>query len=98
MRLILALFALSLIPSLAFAEPSNCGPMDQIRHQLSERYGEVEIRQGVSDKGWLLHLFVEPTGKTWTVVLEQPGQDIGCIADAGKDFAEPQPAEEGDGI
>lgn len=77
----------------AEAQQRNCGAMDGITAMLAEKYGEVEIRQGLSRKGWLMHLFVSPDGATWTIVGEAPGQGTGCIFDDGTDFQEPPPAE-----
>jgi hypothetical protein len=91
------LLALALLSTLAFpamAEP-NCGSMADWNRMLAEKYGEQEIRQGVSDGGHLMHLYMTPDGSTWTIVGEQAGTEKGCQLDGGTDLREP-PAPEPD--
>jgi len=67
----------------------QCGPMDQIAAALGAEYQEVEIRQGISLRGHLMHLFMSPDGATWTIVGEKPGTGVGCVFDGGTNLQEP---------
>jgi hypothetical protein len=89
MRLKVAIAAFLSIPSLAWGQELQCGPMDQISASLAAEFQEVEIRQGVSSRGHLIHLFVEATGATWTIIGEKPGSGVGYILDSGTGFTEP---------
>jgi hypothetical protein len=88
MRLILPLIALLSTATPALAQ-EGCGPLDQLRAKLAAEYQEQEVRQGVSDRGWLMRLFMAPTGATWTIVGEKPGTGVGCVLDSGSDLREP---------
>jgi hypothetical protein len=49
---------------------------------LKDRFGEVEVGQGLSSRGHLVEVFVSPAG-SWTILLSQPdGQS--CFVDAGE--------------
>jgi len=77
-------------PALAQQQPApNCGQMADWDRMLAEKYGETEIRQGLSARGWLMHLYMTPDGSTWTIVGEKPGTNAGCQLDGGTDLREP---------
>jgi len=57
---------------------------------LKDHFGEVEVGQGLSNRGHLVEVFVSPAG-SWTILLSQP-DGRSCLVDAGEAWAMVPPA------
>ena len=79
------LAAITLMVTLIATAASAVGPCasrSNIIALLKDNFGEVEVGQGLSSRGYLVEVFVSPAGN-WTILLSQPdGQS--CLADAGE--------------
>lgn len=78
--------ALLLAPLTAHAGTVTCGPHDLLIKGLAEKYQERLIERRRSPAGRVVEIWQEPTGKTWSVVVQQQG-NIACLARAGKGWA-----------
>lgn len=84
MRSLLA--ALLLTPLAAQAGTVTCGPHDQLIRKLTQHYQERLIERRRSPAGRVVEVYQEPTGKTWSVVIQKEG-DIACLARSGQGWA-----------
>lgn len=51
---------------------------------LRDRYGESPVAIGISRNGYLVEVFAQPDGETWTIVVTGPVQS--CAIAAGRDW------------
>jgi hypothetical protein len=77
--------AIALIATLiasAASAAGACAPRSDLIALLKDHLGEVEVGQGLSDRGHLVELFVAPAG-SWTILLSRP-DGLSCLVDAGE--------------
>lgn len=80
-----------LIPATGQAQmPPVCAPPQVLVDGLTEKAHETEIGGGTDFAGNLISVFRSADGKTWTIVLTQPG-GRSCVVSLGADWTdEPQ--------
>lgn len=86
-RIAFALAAL-LIPAAAQSQmPRVCASPQAIVDGLTEKAHETEIGSGTDFAGNLMSVFRSADGKTWTIVLTQPGGPS-CVVSLGADWTD----------
>ena len=83
-RLLLAA-VIVLIPTGALAQQA-CAPAEKVEQVLAQ-YGETRLGVGVSSRGHLISVFVNPITRTWSVTgrsPQMPGQL--CLFDSGTEW------------
>lgn len=80
----------------AVAAQPPCGERKQLIHQLAKKYQELSVAFGVANGGKLLEVLTQNDGKTWSIILTEPG-GRSCLIAAGESWREtdPQPAGPG---
>ncbi len=74
--------ALSLAPSEASAQVT-CNQRDNVLGHLAQKYQEVPVAIGVTNRGGLVEVLSTGDGKTWTIIISTPdGQS--CLVAAGE--------------
>ena len=73
---------------LTVAEPAPAAtcigvPFATLSKVLAQRYRESPQRMGVTRQGAMMLEFASDEGRTWTVVLVQPGGKVACVLAAG---------------
>lgn len=67
-------------------------PFTALSEVLASRYHESPQRVGVTRQGAMMLEFASDEGRTWTIVLVQPGGKVACVLAAGtslEDVSEP---------
>lgn len=82
MKALLAAAVLAAFSSVASAQ-SVCMPLEKLHHQALDKYGEAPIGQGVSSRGFMIQILVNPETGTWTVIGVQPSGRA-CVLDSGE--------------
>ncbi len=85
--------ALSLAPSEGAAQ-ATCNQRDNVLGHLAQKYREVPVAIGVTNRGGLVEVLSTGDGKTWTIIISTPdGQS--CLVAAGEGWrAVPKTATE----
>jgi hypothetical protein len=82
--LALALLSTLVFPAVAQQQGANCRSLDQAISEARDQYGEVLAMRGISSGGYMLMMFANPDGSTWTLLgLLKDGQTA-CTLDAGE--------------
>jgi hypothetical protein len=66
----------------ARAGQPGCAPIERVRADLRQQFGEVPVAAGLSDRGLVVTIFASPAG-TWTAVVVRP-DGLACQAAAGE--------------
>lgn len=75
------------------ASAQGCGPYEEVRKYLGEKYGESVIGRGIANGG-LFELWLNPETGSWTV-LGRPRPDVACPLSGGTDWEFAMPAAQG---
>jgi hypothetical protein len=69
-----------------------CGNGDEFISDLTEKYGEMTLFNGVSTlhPGWIMEAWSNQDSTTWTIIVYHRGRNIRCTIEMGMDF---QPGE-----
>jgi len=51
------------------AAAQQCGPYEQVRQVLSERYGEQMAFMGKANDGRYIMVWGNPDGRSWTIIV-----------------------------
>lgn len=88
---IVAALCLLAVPAAAQQQQQHgCGPTAVIEDDLRTRYGEIRIWTGLDARtNNSVVLFADPSGSTWTVMIEQ--SNLLCAAFSGSSWAIPGP-------
>ena len=79
---IAAAFGISFMPTIGMAEQAACGDRDELIKTLKQRYKEVPVAAGISQKNTeAFEIFASESG-TWTVVMTT-STGMTCIMAAG---------------
>lgn len=74
----------------------NCNTYENAQIFLSERYGEVQVWEGlVSSQQFIVQLWMNDTTGTWTALSVSP-QGMACIVADGQGYTFVDPPIEGD--
>lgn len=92
MRILAAIFLLSLLPGAAQAQ-AMCGNYGEMVKVLIERYGESSIGQGIQAETFLIEVF---TSRDTFTILRTNSAGQACIISAGRGWEarEPKPKEQ----
>ncbi len=64
------------------AQQVPCNQRDKVLGQLAQKYQEVPVAMGVTNRGGLVEVLSTDDGKTWTIIISSPnGQS--CVVAAG---------------
>lgn len=75
--------AILLAPATADARVT-CGPREIIVKSLKERHGEVRVAVGLNDRGAATEVYVNPSTRSWTIIVTDPKRGASCIVAAGR--------------
>ena len=80
--------------------PGVCGPRDELVEKLREKFEETAVVVGAVENAAIMEVCVNPTAKTWSVVLTLTSSGKACILAAGEgyEFAMPPEAVKKKGI
>ncbi len=67
----------------AAAQQVACRPHDDVLAHLAQKYDEVPVAIGVTNKGGLVEVLTTGDGDTWTIIVTTP-QGISCLVAAGE--------------
>ena len=74
--------ALATTSSDSAAQQFPCNQRDNVIGQLAQKYQEVPVAMGVTNRGGLVEVLSTDDGKTWTIIISSPnGQS--CVVAAG---------------
>lgn len=62
-----------------------CAPHDDMVRHLAGRYSEKPVAIGVTSRGHLLEMLASPDGRTWSVLVTNPG-GLACLVLEGIGF------------
>ena len=91
-RAILTAALLLAVPTVAFSQPRQCGPRDNVLAVLSERYGETRQSIGLGASGQVMEVFASLDTGTWTILITSPA-GLSCLVAHGGSF-EPRTEEQ----
>ncbi len=84
MRYILAFCAVVALSSNSATAQTICSPREGIVGRLAEKYGEVPVGIGVTNKGdALVELLTTKDGLTWTIIVSM-SNGTACVVAAGE--------------
>lgn len=62
----------------------ECYPMADLLSQLKNRFSEMHLLEGISDRNAKMMMFASPKKKTYTIILHELATDRGCVIDGGE--------------
>lgn len=81
--------SLALIAALASASSESaaqqvpCNKRDDVLGHLAQKYQEVPVAIGVTNRGSLVEVLSTDDGKTWTIIISSPDGEA-CMVAAGE--------------
>lgn len=85
MRLLLIACIAALPTIAASAEHPTCKDRDIMVTDLQTKFGEQQVMAGVSSRGALMEIWLNPISATWTAIAVGP-KGLACIAAHGEDM------------
>jgi hypothetical protein len=92
-RTIAAVLLLSTATPALAQEGGNCRSLDAAIAETRDQYGEVLAMRGISSSGYMLMLFANPDGSTWTLVGLLKDGKTACTLDAGEGLQFVKPSD-----
>ncbi len=88
--------ALATMSSESAAQQVPCNQRDSVLGHLAQKYQEVPVAIGVTNRGGLVEVLSTGDGKTWTIIISSPDGQA-CMVAAGEGWRALTPAEPPDG-
>ena len=88
--------ALATASSESAAQQVPCNQRDDVLGHLAQKYQEVPVAIGVTNRGGLVEVLSTGDGKTWTIIISSPDGEA-CMAAAGEGWRALSPADAPDG-
>ncbi len=82
-RIIAIAVALIAAPPGGAAQRVPCNQRDNVLGHLAEKYKEVPIAIGVTNRGGLVEVLSTGDGNTWTIIISSPDGEA-CMVAAGE--------------
>lgn len=86
LKLTVAAALLSLTVALPAAAQAPCGPTEQVRGVLENRYGEAVVDAFTREDGLLFEMWANMTTGSWTETVTSAADGITCLIRAGQNF------------
>ncbi|WP_298370509.1 hypothetical protein [uncultured Bradyrhizobium sp.] len=77
-----AIVMIATVLGISTSVAETCAQRSDFIALLKDRFGEIEVAQGLSSNGHLVEIFVAPAGN-WTILLSRPN-GLSCLVDAGE--------------
>jgi hypothetical protein len=84
MKKLIAALALAATLFVTPAQAQNCGPTEDVKEQLKEKFGETSQAVGTLGTGAILEILTSDNGN-FTVLIHLP-DGISCLAAEGEDY------------
>ena len=65
------------------AQQVTCNQRDDVLGHLAQKYQELPVAVGVTDRGGLVEVLSTGDGKTWTIIISSPDGEA-CMVAAGE--------------
>ncbi len=65
------------------ARPAPCNQRDDVLGHLAQKYQELPVAIGVTNRGGLVEVLSTGDGKTWTIIISSP-EGTACLVAAGE--------------
>lgn len=64
---------------------AECGPYEDMRAKLGDKFGEVRQSIALTSRGHMVETYANPKSSTWTVMLTDPS-GMSCVAMHGREY------------
>jgi hypothetical protein len=82
LKILILAIVLALTPAVALAQQA-CNPRHHVLKHLADKYKEVPVAVGVTNKGGLVEVLTTSNGGTWTIIVSEPN-GTSCMVAAGE--------------
>ncbi len=74
------------------AQQSPCNQRDKVLGHLAQKYQELPVAVGVTNRGALVEVLSTEDGKTWTIIISSPDGQA-CMVASGEGWRGLPPAD-----
>ena len=78
------------------AQQAPCNQRDDVLGHLAQKYQELPVAVGVTNRGGLVEVLSTGDGKTWTIIISSPNGEA-CLVAAGEGWRALPQADAPDG-